>query len=514
VSTPILVGLLLLAAVPMVRVVFKRSVRTEVRNRPLLGATVLGVAIGTIWGGWVLYTNHPAFLPLAVGGAAAANALAWFRARPSAGRRRGLPPGSLGLGASLDAIADPDFYARCATRWGPVFKMAQFHRPVACITDLPLGLEVLEEHRRALAQPRLAFGRLSPGNYIEFMNDERHTRYRGILRSALKGRVISGCREGVSEAVRKQLQQMATDGGRQGVHPDRYLTRVGFVAMLRVMCGVSVDDDRIDELHDWFRELGTLPKFTEQRPEDRVEPYQHLVEWVRRRGIEIRDQLAAGKDVSPSVLSEILRADPAHLEDETILGNLVLIVHVTHSNIRGLLGWILKESVDHPEYADELRRVSATTPDATRVRALATHFVNETLRRHQSEYFYREVVRPIDFSGFHVPRGWLLRVCVREAHDNPVVFEDPLSFRPQRFDGVSYDKTEYCPFSDGAHSCFGAGLAVMIAMAFASELSLGFDMTVMDDGPAERDGNRHWSHWRPNAKLRVSLAPHTARTGD
>jgi cytochrome P450 len=475
----------------------------------MIAVTSAVLALLSTWAAVTVFPAHPALLPIAVAGLLLANVGAWVHARPSFGRRRGLPPGSLGLGISLDAIAQPGFYARAASRWGPIFKMAQFHRPVVCITDLRLGLDVMEEHRVDLAQPRLAFGRLSPGNYIEFMNDEGHARYRAILQSALKGRVIEACRDGVAAAIRDQLRLAATNDVGRGVDPDPYLTRIGFSAMMRVMCGVPADDSQIDELHRWFMALGTMRTFTERRPEQRVEPYEHLVEWVRRRGTEVRNRIARGQHVEPSVMSEILRSDPAHLDDETILGNIVLIVHVTHSNLRGLLGWILKESLDHPEYAAELRRVAQTTPDATRVRALATRFVNETLRLHQSEYFYREVVRSFEFSGFRVPKGWLLRVCVREAHDDPTVFESPGTFDPGRFENRSYNRTEYCPFSDGAHSCFGAGLAVMIAMSFVSTLAVGFDITVVRDGPIVRDGNRHWSHWRPNPGLRISLVPRT-----
>jgi hypothetical protein len=211
-------------------------------------------------------------------------------------------------------------------------------------------------------------------------------------------------------------------------------------------------------------------------------------------------------------LSEILRADAAHLEDETLIGNLVLIVHVTRSNVRGLLGWILKEHVDHPQFAQRIRQAARdTTEGGSRVEALATNFVSETLRMHQSEYFYREVVNEIRIGPHRVPKGWLLRVCVRECHDDPVVFAEPRNFDPERFTGRHYSKTEYCPFGHGDHSCFGAGLAIMIARTLVTALAIDFDARGVSDGPAERQGNRHWSHWRPSRRLRVALRSSSGR---
>ena len=63
----------------------------------------------------------------------------------------------------------------------------------------------------------------------------------------------------------------------------------------------------------------------------------------------------------------------------------------------------------------------------------ATAFVMETLRLEQSEFLYRRVVAPIDIDGRTIPAGWILRLCVNEAHRDPAVFPDPDRFDPRRF---------------------------------------------------------------------------------
>ncbi len=490
-----------LAAVAAARTLLKPPVFHEIRARPLwfLAAVGLGVvlmlAIARVWPGW--QSALPFLAPIAAG----TGSLLFLRSRPHYGRSRGLPPGSLGLGVSFDAISQPDFYARSARQWGPIFKMSQFHRPTVCVVDLPLGLEVIEAERRNLAQPRLPFGRLSPGNYIEFMNDEQHARYRGILRSALSGPVVTGCRPGVRSVIEHQLTAMVGPVAGQALDPEPFLERIGFASLVRVMFGVGVADPRIDELDRWFGELGSQRAFAERSPEERREPYARLVGIARTLGTDIlRGHQGSGPEVR-SVLGEILRANPAHLDDETLIGNLVLIVNVTRSNVRGLLGWVLKEYCDHPASGQEIRATAGS-----RIDALATNFVNETLRMHQSEYLYREVVREIRIGPYRIPRGWLVRVCVRECHDRPDVFPNPERFDPGRFAAREYARTEYCPFSDGTHSCFGAGLAVMIAKTLVLVLATEFEVRKTADGPAVRQGNRHWSHWRPSHALRVALS--------
>jgi cytochrome P450 len=430
------------------------------------------------------------------------------RARPAYGRARALPPGSLGLAASLDAISDPDFYALAARRWGPVFKMSQFHRPVLCVVDLPRALALFETERDSLAQPSLPFGRLSPGGYIEFMNEPLHGRYREILRTALGGGVVAACRRDVESVVRRQLSDMAArrDGG--GVDPEPFLDRIAFASLVRVLFGIAVDDERVERFERLFAELGAPRAFAERGPDERRATFDMLTALVRTVAGEIMARRERGDAPGRSVLGEILRADPRHADDPTLVANLVLIVHVTRSNVRGLLAWVLKEHCDHPAWGRAVAEANGRPAETPRsAEALATDFVNETLRMHQAEYFYRDVVRDIRFGPYRIPRGWLLRVCVRECHDRPEVFPDPRTFDPSRFAGRQYDRTEYCPFGDGPHSCFGAGLAIMIVRTFLLALAIGFEAHGVSDGPVERAGNRHWSHWRPSPRFRVVLLP-------
>jgi len=494
------------ALLPGVWTLLKPAVFRELTARPLLALMALACGLMAVW--WLLPLVPGRLAAFAIPVIAAVDVLFYLRSRADYGRSRGLPPGSLGLGNSLDAIDDPTFYARAARRWGPVFKMSQFQRPVACIVDLPLGLEIMESQRANLAQPRLPFGRLSPGNYIEFMQDEQHARYRGILKSALSGPVVTDSRPGVRSVMQHELSAWAERDRGQGSDPDPVLERISFASLVRVVFGIAADDPRVDELEQSFAALGSARMFLERRPEQRQEPYNRLVGIVRDFGTGMLADRATGADPPPrSLLGEILKTDPAQLGDDTLIGNLVLIVHVTRSNIRGLLGWVLKEYCDHPEFGLEIREAASGTTTATAsVGALAGNFVNETLRLHQSEYFYREVKHPISIGPYRIPRGWLLRVCVRECHDNPDVFPHPEQFDPKRFAGRHYTKGEYCPFSDGSHSCFGAGLAVMIANTLVTVLATGFQVRGVADGPVVRQGNRHWSHWRPSLAFRVAVS--------
>ena len=113
------------AAVPVARVTSRHPVRREFRAHPVLGTlAALGVVAAVAVGLW-LFIQSPGTRRAMVIVVAVGAVVAWIHARPSYGTRRGLPPGSLGLLTSLEAVDDPAFYARTAARHGPVFKMRQ-----------------------------------------------------------------------------------------------------------------------------------------------------------------------------------------------------------------------------------------------------------------------------------------------------------------------------------------------------------------------------------------------------
>ncbi len=501
-------AVVLVAAVLAGRVALRPPIRREFRaHRPLgiallAGAAVLGAAL--IWAG----SRSDSVRHLLVAALGAAVVFFWWRARPSYGQARGLPPGSLGLATSLDAVNDPDFYSRSAARWGPVFKTSQIHQPVACITDVALGLEVLERQKDVLVQGEWPFNRLFPGGYFEFMNGDLHDRYRAIFAPALGPEVLADSRASIVAAVRGQLAEMTRVANRGDLDPEPFLYPITFPVLVRVALGVKSDDPRMTTLDDLFSELN--------RNYELFLPTPMRMEAAYRRTAALVGELArAAARSGPveagarSVLSQIIAADPSRAADETTIGNLIMMVKDGSTIVQGQLRWVLKALADDPDWATRLaERAASSLDDEARVDALAASLVHETLRLFGTRYVYRRVAREVQLGSYRIPKGWLVRLCFDVAHDNPDRYPEPKRLDPSRFVEGCPGPVDYCPFGHGTHACVGADLTMEIARTVCREAALGYQIRTVADGAAWRI-NRHWGIWRPSALFRIAIAART-----
>ena len=469
------------------------AARRELRGRPVLvGIAIAGGLVAVVLILWAAIASI-ALLRATTLAVALAWALAAWRARPAYGRRRGLPPGSLGLGPSLRAIVDPQFYTNEARRHGPVFKMAQFHRPVVCVLGLERGRRVLRDHEDALVPPPLPLAREVPRGFLRYMSPEDHARYARLFRAAFSDAALAAVAPMAAREADRAFAALAAAG--PGVGPHELLHEHVLVVLLRLFFGdlLRPEDHTAVAAFACDADYASAVGRPSVRARDALRGFERLVQ-ARRAAYDARDD--------PSVWGEIVRLDPVAAGDRTVVGNLFLMLLAAWDSIGCLVCWTVQLLGTAPRWVDAARRISADAGDDPFARA-----VLEALRLAQSEYVYREVRRPIAIDGFAIPRGWFFRLLVAESHRLDPPFDRPDVFDPDRHRNRRFVTAEFAPFGFDQHACLGARTTLAVARSFAERLIRGYTWTVVDDGPRER-GNRHWNHWQPNARFRIALAPH------
>jgi cytochrome P450 len=482
------------AAHPALRRAFPRTAIT-LAFLLLAGATV--IVCLAVW--------NPQILHVLTLLAVVAALYALWCARPGRGRARRLPPGSLSL-LPFGYVTDPYFFQQQIDRFGKIFKMNQFGigagpnplrgllQPVCCV-DLKRGIEILRDHDKRLTPPSIPSSRFIPKRYLREMLPEDHLRYRHLFSSAFVPAVIDESAAFIAEHVRASLLQMADTsaaGANRGLAPERPLTAMTLGVFLRCFFGIFPDDRRYERLKKLF---GVID-LSNRNDREVTAALEELARILRQQA----DQARAGYEDQPrSFLGEIARTDDSALDDLSVMRNLIYIAQASWIDTAGLIVWLFKELCDHPAWCD--RFSEDISSQKCKREELSTRIVKETLRLRQSEYIYRKVLEEIPVADFVVPRGWLLRVCVRESHRNPRVFENPNTFNPDRFLDRRYSREEYSTFGASRISCLGEHLTMSLGRIFVEQVAESVATTVLRDGPPEY---RRW-HWKPSSKWRVRV---------
>jgi cytochrome P450 len=428
---------------------------------------------------------HPVLLRAIVALSVAAAAWAWWRSRPSFGRDRRLPPGRMTLLPPLAAVRDPRFLqAQCAA-YGPVFKIGGLRHPVACVVGLERGLDLLQRFDDDLVVPAMPFSREIPRGFLRHQSRDDHPRYRRVLSRALSRDLVDSFVPAFDTILRDTVNAMAAGGEHGGgVAPLPFLRGGVFSCLSACLLGVGPNDPRFAALVAAYRGLD-----------------HHR--WMALFASRGRRALAAiaeivGVPTSRCLLGEIAAAAPEMRDDPTLLGNVAYMVSAAGIDVADLLRWIVKMICDNPEWIGRLHAEARAGS-----RGLATAVVYETLRLAQSELISRVAARDIAFAEFVIPKGWAVRICVRESHRDASVFPDPERFDPSRFLAARPPITSFMPFGAHRHACLGEQLTVTVASSFLTALVTDHEVTVVRDGPVEMGP----LHWRPSERFRIRLAP-------
>ncbi len=429
---------------------------------------------------------------------------AWWRARPSYGRNRGWPPGSLGIGASLDAIGDRRYYSDQAALHGPVFKMSQFGRPVLCVLGLARGRDLLLSQAEAFVPASLAYNRFVPKGSLRYMTAAQHQNEGPLFRSAL-GSVDLGIHERAArETCRAALAQLSAESRKSpgGIPPRDPIGQWVFVALARVFFGLEDGDARLVGLNNAQRVLRLDRAGGRRWRKEMEESFEAIAALMQEQAQD------DASNPSTSALDAVLAADPELLTSEARTRNFILIFRLAVGDVGSLLDWVVTKLTENPGWQDQVRGVPPVPggPRGSQPDDVASRVILETLRMEQSEYLYRRLALPIGLDGFQIPAGWLVRICVQESHRDPAIFKDPETFDPNRFAGRSLSRREYAPFGADDRGCMGVPMVHFLGRLFVEELCGAYEVRETVGGAYEK-GTRHRDHWRPSAARRVVLTP-------
>jgi cytochrome P450 len=196
------------------------------------------------------------------------------------------------------------------------------------------------------------------------------------------------------------------------------------------------------------------------------------------------------------LLSMLLQAtDPVEeggsgMTDRQLRDEAMTLFMAGHETTANTLAWVWFLLSTHPEVEsklhDEIDEVLPDRPptfdDLPRL-AYAEKVVTEALRLYPTVWLLgREAIEPTEVGGHPVPVGTTVYVSQWVLHRDPRFFDDPLAYRPDRWDGGLAKKIPryaYFPFGGGPRICIGNAFAMMEATLLLAAIARKFRVRVV-----------------------------------
>lgn len=214
-----------------------------------------------------------------------------------------------------------------------------------------------------------------------------------------------------------------------------------------------------------------------------------------------------------SMLVSARDEDDSQMSDQQLRDELMTVFLAGHETTALALSWAFVGLAQHPdtearlvgELDEVLGERAPTVHDLPRL-AYARQVVQESMRLYPPAWvLVRQAVRDVEIGGYRVPAHAFVSMSPWVVHRDPRNFDDPESFRPERWaDGLAdrLPKFAYFPFGGGQRVCIGNGLAMMEATLLLAGVCHRFRFR--PSGPVKPDPSLSL---RPKNGVRGALEP-------
>jgi len=222
---------------------------------------------------------------------------------------------------------------------------------------------------------------------------------------------------------------------------------------------------RFDTSRFWSFLPDSLPTPTNRRYRRKLDELQTFVDTLARKRREQRPE-NRGDDLLSLLVGFVETND---LTQEELRDNMVTFLFAGHETTALGLTYTLLCLAQHPdEQADLQEEVDDICDGAVTAEDLSAleqtgRVIDEAMRLYPPVYmFFREATREVELTGYEIPAGTTLVLPQWAVHRDPTWWNDPESFRPDRFAGDA-DRPEYAyfPFGGGPRHCIGMRFARM-----------------------------------------------------
>ncbi|XP_022953938.1 cytochrome P450 81E8-like [Cucurbita moschata] len=406
-----------------------------------------------------------------------------------------------------------------AQKHGPIFTLRLGSRLAVVVSSAPAVEECFTTNDIVFAnRPQFVSGMyLSYGNttmgaapYGDHWRNLRRLSSTEIL-SSIRLNMSAGIRkEEVNILLRKLYQFSRHDFGK--VKLKTLFSELTFNIIMRMVAGKRYYGDEVTELEEAkeFRQimetsfrLGSYPgdflpflKWVDRQYPKRMKSLGRAIDSLLQNLVdEHRRYQNEGKKLD-TMISHLLclqESQPEYYSDEIIKGLIVTILTAATETSSVTIEWAMSNLLNHPEALNKARAELDAQIGQDRLLEeedipnlpYLQNVISETLRLYPAApllapHFSSE---SCSLGGYHIPAGTTLLVNAWAVQRDPEVWEDPTSFKPERFEsgGVAANAYKFLPFGLGRRACPGMGMANRVVGLALGSLIQSFEWKRVSD---------------------------------
>ncbi|KAG8384322.1 hypothetical protein BUALT_Bualt04G0106200 [Buddleja alternifolia] len=383
---------------------------------------------------------------------------------------------------------------------GPIFSLRLGSRLVVVVSSPTVAEECFTKNDIVLAnRPRFISGKYFGYNFtslvdasygehwrnlrrlttLEIFSSNRLNMFQSIRQDEIKLLLLKIYRKSQSESARVELRTVFSE--------------LSFNIMMRMIAGKRYfgdQDDENDEEGKQFRMI-IYEVFNLSGSGNYLEEYEWLLRWIdyykgsMKNMARVAERMDAfmqglidecrrsdGNNNNNTMIDHLLslqQSQPEYYSDAIIKGIIMVMLFAGTDTSALTIEWAMSALLNHPDKLDKARAEIdnlvendrlINESDLSKIPYLQ-HIIFETLRLFPVAPMLipHESSCDCEIGGYDIPRDTILLVNAWAIHRDPMVWNDPTSFKPERFEVAEVALAKLLPFGMGRRSCPGTSLA-------------------------------------------------------
>jgi cytochrome P450 family 135 len=310
-----------------------------------------------------------------------------------------------------------------------------------------------------------------------------HLRLRKLTLPRLRGDALTQWREFIVARTEQEVRGWA-DQPTVAVHPR--ILELSLELILKV--GMSVPDSAMPQWKSAWQDLLTTAASGQAAVRASLRSFGTLRLWPRfQRELHRCNELVFDEITRrrrhpelehDDVVDSLMRANGNALSDSEIRDQVFAIMIGGYGPPATLASWAIERLVRTPH---ALAAATAEARGGDDQMAYLNAVVQESLRlRPPFIVVTRLIRRPVSLGGRYFPGGTMIVAVIQSVNRHPNLYDDPESFRPERF--LQQRPTTYglIPFGGGEHRCIGDRLAIFEVTHILATVLRSVDLAAVD----------------------------------